>query len=152
MKNTSLSSKLAQLMILLVLSPALGFDFIYFLQQWPGSLCDTMKSCCYPTTGKPPADFRIHGLWPNNADGTYLSFYKPEDAFDITKKHGTCSESVLDQRQYFETALCLKREVDLLGVLQVACKPHGGASSFCGGDNSPVSVEYMGPALRPIAK
>lgn len=39
--------------------------------QWPGSYCDTMTSCCYPTTGKPAADFGIHGLWPNYNDGTY---------------------------------------------------------------------------------
>ena len=40
--------------------------------QWPGSYCDSdKKSCCYPTTGKPAADFGIHGLWPNYKDGSY---------------------------------------------------------------------------------
>jgi ribonuclease T2 len=35
--------------------------------QWPGSFCDTRQGCCFPDTGKPAADFGIHGLWPNYA-------------------------------------------------------------------------------------
>lgn len=32
--------------------------------QWPGSLCDSKKRCCFQDTGKPAAEFGIHGLWP----------------------------------------------------------------------------------------
>lgn len=105
------------------------FDFFYFVQQWPGSYCDTKQSCCYPTTGKPDADFGIHGLWPNYKDGSYPSNCDRDRPFDSSEisdlnsqlqtewptlscpsgtgmkfwehewdKHGTCSESVLDQR------------------------------------------------------
>ncbi|CAN1187830.1 Ribonuclease 1, partial [Linum perenne] len=55
------------------LSVSKDFDFFYFVQQWPGSYCDSQQKCCYPTTGKPSADFGIHGLWPNYQDGTYPS-------------------------------------------------------------------------------
>ncbi|CAL5071627.1 unnamed protein product [Urochloa decumbens] len=55
------------LSLLAVSSAAERFDFFYFVQQWPGSFCDTSRGCCFPDTGKPAADFGIHGLWPNYA-------------------------------------------------------------------------------------
>ena len=36
------------------------------------------------------------------------------------EKHGTCSESELDQREYFEAALKLKEKVNLLQILKKA--------------------------------
>ncbi|XP_062161493.1 extracellular ribonuclease LE-like [Alnus glutinosa] len=126
-----------------------GFDFFYFVQQWPGSYCDTKQSCCYPTTGKPETDFGIHGLWPNYNDGSYPSNCDPDSPFHQSEisdlisrmqtswpslacpssngsafwsheweKHGTCSESDLDQHGYFEAALSLKDKVDLLQILK----------------------------------
>ncbi|XP_062190097.1 ribonuclease 1-like [Phragmites australis] len=56
------------LSLLAVSSTAEEFDFFYFVQQWPGSFCDTWRGCCFPDTGKPAADFGIHGLWPNYAE------------------------------------------------------------------------------------
>ncbi|XP_058772449.1 ribonuclease 1-like [Vicia villosa] len=67
---------------ILCLSQQQDFDFFYFVQQWPGSFCDSQKSCCYPTSGKPAADFSIHGLWPNYKDGTYPSNCDPNSPFD----------------------------------------------------------------------
>ncbi|KAA0034420.1 hypothetical protein IC582_023059 [Cucumis melo] len=130
---------------------AQDFDFFYFVQNWPGSYCDTERSCCYPRTGKPSADFKIHGLWPNYNDGTYPSNCDPSSPFDRTQisdlvssmeknwpslacpssdntkfwshewnKHGTCSESVLDQYEYFETTLNLKAQANILQALQTA--------------------------------
>lgn len=127
---------------------ARDFDFFYFVQQWPGSYCDTKKSCCYPTIGKPDSDFGIHGLWPNYKDGSYPSNCDPDSPFNPSEisdlsgrmrkswpslacpssnglgfwtheweKHGTCSESVLDQRAYFQAALDLKKQADLLKFL-----------------------------------
>ncbi|CAH8382488.1 unnamed protein product [Eruca vesicaria subsp. sativa] len=125
-----------------------GFDFFYFVLQWPGAYCDTNRACCYPTTGKPAADFGIHGLWPNYNDGSYPSNCDPDSEFDPSKisdlvstlqtkwptlacpsnegfkfweheweKHGTCSESVMDQREYFEHTLELRDKINLLQIL-----------------------------------
>ncbi|XP_058096467.1 ribonuclease 3-like [Magnolia sinica] len=137
--------------LLVILSAAQDFDFFYFVQQWPGSHCDTRRSCCYPTTGKPAADFSIHGLWPNYNDGSYPSNCDFESRFDPSEiedlicemqtdwptlacpsnsgikfwshewqKHGTCSESVLDQHGYFQAALNLKKQANLLQILMDA--------------------------------
>ncbi|KAF3431469.1 hypothetical protein FNV43_RR26200 [Rhamnella rubrinervis] len=145
-----------------VLCVSQDFDFFYFVQQWPGSYCDTQQSCCYPTTGKPAADFGIHGLWPNRNDGSYPSNCDSSKPFDQSQisdltssmqknwptlacpsgngikfwshewdKHGTCSESVLDQHGYFQAALSLKKQVNLLQILQSAgIKPNGDSYSL----------------------
>lgn len=137
---------------------AKDFDFFYFVQQWPGSYCNTRRSCCYPTTGKPEADFGIHGLWPNYNSGAYPSNCDPDSPFQFSaiadlidsmrkewptlacpssdgnhfwghewEKHGTCSESLLDQHAYFESALSLKKKTNLLQILKSAgIKPDGG--------------------------
>ncbi|KAK1283463.1 hypothetical protein QJS10_CPB21g00635 [Acorus calamus] len=144
------------------ISTGQDFDFFYFVQQWPGSYCDTKQSCCYPTTGKPEADFSIHGLWPNYNDGSYPSNCDPDSPFDSSKisnlipkmqsdwptlacpsgdglkfwkheweKHGTCSESELDHHAYFETALKLKDQLNLLQVLKSSgIEPDGGFYSL----------------------
>ncbi|KAL5553856.1 hypothetical protein UlMin_041257 [Ulmus minor] len=121
--------KLLIIQYLSALCVAQDFDFFYFVQQWPGAYCDTKQSCCYPKTGKPAADFSIHGLWPNNKDGSWPSNCDPDSVFDRSElseimsslqqdwpslscpssngfrfwsheweKHGTCSESEMDQR------------------------------------------------------
>ncbi|KAI3730765.1 hypothetical protein L1987_61942 [Smallanthus sonchifolius] len=72
---------------LLVLSASQDFDFFYFVQQWPGSYCDTKHGCCYPRTGKPASDFGIHGLWPNRNDGSYPSNCDSSNPFDASKDH-----------------------------------------------------------------
>ncbi|KAK3421905.1 ribonuclease 1 [Eucalyptus grandis] len=145
----SIVISLLLLQCLAVLVASQSFDFFYFVQQWPGSYCDTERSCCYPTTGKPAADFGIHGLWPNHDDGSYPSNCDPNSPFNPSEvsdlkssmqknwptlacpsgdgqkfwsheweKHGTCSESVLDQHAYFELALSLKQKANLLQALK----------------------------------
>ncbi|XP_022889019.1 extracellular ribonuclease LE-like [Olea europaea var. sylvestris] len=147
--DSSIAVKFLLLQCLLVLCVAQDFDFFYFVQQWPGSYCDTKQSCCYPTTGKPSTDFGIHGLWPNNNDGSYPSDCDSSNRYDQRKisdlisrmqqswptlacpsnsgssfwsheweKHGTCSESVLDQHGYFKTALDLGAQINLLQILR----------------------------------
>ncbi|KAL1365777.1 hypothetical protein HN51_013754 [Arachis hypogaea] len=154
--------KLVVLQYLAVVCVSQDFDFFYFVQQWPGSYCDTKSSCCYPTSGKPAADFGIHGLWPNNNDGSYPSNCDSNNAFQPSlvsdlrsslqrnwatlacpsgngiefwshewEKHGTCSESILEQHDYFQTALNLKQRANILRVLTNAgIAPNGNAYSL----------------------
>ncbi|CAL9162660.1 unnamed protein product, partial [Musa hybrid cultivar] len=161
-RNPPAVSLLLPLLAVATTSLAQDFDFFYFVLQWPGSYCDTAKSCCYPTSGKPAADFGIHGLWPNYNDGSYPSNCDPNNPYDASKvrdllstmrqkwptlacpssdgtqfwtheweKHGTCSESVLDQHGYFQAALKLKKQVDVLRILQDAgIQPDGGDYSL----------------------
>ncbi|RZC80170.1 hypothetical protein C5167_042745 [Papaver somniferum] len=147
------------------------FDFFYFVQSvsinnsitsfylcllkdllcymcWPGSYCDTKRGCCFPSTGKPRADFGIHGLWPNYKDGSYPSCCDRDSLYDPSvtsngiykktgqrlpvngdafwghewNKHGTCSESCLNQHDYFASALKLKRKINLLRILANSVK------------------------------
>ncbi|XP_009360332.2 ribonuclease 3 [Pyrus x bretschneideri] len=149
--NTLILIKLLIIQYLSVLCVSQDFDFFYFVQQWPGAYCDTKHTCCYPKSGKPTADFGIHGLWPNYKDGGYPSNCDPDSVFDKSQiselltslnknwpslscpssngyrfwsheweKHGTCSESELDQKEYFEAALKLREKVKLLQILKNA--------------------------------
>ncbi|KAJ7547134.1 hypothetical protein O6H91_08G071100 [Diphasiastrum complanatum] len=136
--------------------------FYYFVLEWPGSYCDTWSRCCYPKTGKPAADFSIHGLWPDYNNGGWPSYCDQRNRFDpslITdleedlttywsslscpssnshsfwahewNKHGTCTESTLDQHAYFQAAIRLRERIDLLGALQSAgIHPDGGRYSL----------------------
>ncbi|GLJ44074.1 hypothetical protein SUGI_0919230 [Cryptomeria japonica] len=136
---------------------ASSFDFYYFVQQWPGSYCGTRRGCCNPLTGKPASDFSIHGLWPNYKTGKWPQFCNPSDEFDFSEisdlvgelnsywgslscpssdghtfwgheweKHGTCSLN-LNQHDYFQKALSLRRKIDLLTALKSAgIRPDGG--------------------------
>ncbi|MED6130503.1 Ribonuclease pancreatic beta-type [Stylosanthes scabra] len=153
---------LLQCVLTLQLCASQDFDFFYFVQQWPGSYCDTQQSCCYPTTGKPDADFGIHGLWPNYNDGSYPSNCDSSNPFQQSQvsdlistmqkewptlacpsgngiqfwthewdKHGTCSESILNQHDYFAAALNLKQKANLLQALTSAgINPDGGSYSL----------------------
>ncbi|KAG8079632.1 hypothetical protein GUJ93_ZPchr0007g6261 [Zizania palustris] len=63
-----LAAAVGVLLISLALaSSATDFDFFYHVQQWPGSYCNTKNGCCIPDGGNPPADFTLHGLWPQYA-------------------------------------------------------------------------------------
>ncbi|GMJ05667.1 RIBONUCLEASE 1, ribonuclease 1 [Hibiscus trionum] len=91
------------LQYLAVLCVSQDFDFFYFVQQWPGSYCDSGKSsCCYPTTGKPAADFGIHGLWPNYNDGSYPQNCDPNNPFDESK----ISDLISNMRRNWPTLAC----------------------------------------------
>ncbi|XP_020236758.1 ribonuclease 1 isoform X2 [Cajanus cajan] len=161
-KGSTLTKLLLLLNISLVLCASEDFDFFYFVQQWPGSYCDTQKTCCYPTTGKPDADFGIHGLWPNYNDGSYPSNCDPNNPFQESEisdlksslqsnwptlacpsgdgiqfwthewdKHGTCSESVLKQHDYFQAGLSLREKTNLLKALNSAgIQPDGQSYSL----------------------
>ncbi|CAN6206181.1 unnamed protein product [Urochloa humidicola] len=69
--------------VLAVSSTAEKFDFFYLVQQWPGSFCDTRQGCCFPDTGKPAADFGIHGMWPNYANCRRGGHHHQQDDEDL---------------------------------------------------------------------
>ncbi|CAN0923650.1 Extracellular ribonuclease LE [Linum grandiflorum] len=105
MKSVAMNILLLQALVSLALtglSVSKDFDFFYFVQQWPGSYCDTQKSCCYPTTGKPDADFGIHGLWPNYADGTYPSNCDTSNPFVQSK----VSDLISSMQKNWPTLAC----------------------------------------------
>ncbi|GLJ26157.1 hypothetical protein SUGI_0501560 [Cryptomeria japonica] len=124
------------------------FDFYYFVQEWPGSYCDTHRKCCFPKIGIPSSDFHIHGLWPNMEDGSWPQYCSPHSHFDFSQvadlegelekewaslqcpsnnghkfwaheweRHGSCALN-LKEHDYFNSTLALKKQMDILGVLE----------------------------------
>ncbi|TVU05734.1 hypothetical protein EJB05_48915 [Eragrostis curvula] len=100
------SSRLSLALLLVLgaagLCAAQDYDFFYLVLQWPGSYCDTKQSCCYPKSGKPVADFGIHGLWPNRNDGSYPQNCNPGDEFDPSK----VSDLLSSMRTHWPTLAC----------------------------------------------
>ncbi|RLN35699.1 Ribonuclease 1 [Panicum miliaceum] len=72
--------------------------------QWPGSYCDTEAGCCFPGDGKPPADFGIHGLWPNYAA------CRPDAA---TPNRTSCWPDFCNATDTLNTSLITDMEADL---------------------------------------
>ncbi|KMT07054.1 hypothetical protein BVRB_6g153830 [Beta vulgaris subsp. vulgaris] len=146
---SSILLKLSLMLSLALVALANSGDFhlFYFVQQWLGSYCDQhAEKCCYPPSGKPPADFSIEGLWPYFNDGSFPyncgggnfneallkpmqdslrrewpSFTCPQIGRKFWvhewNKHGTCSKTVLGEVAYFQAALNLKNKVRLLQAL-----------------------------------
>ncbi|XP_051146140.1 intracellular ribonuclease LX-like [Andrographis paniculata] len=135
--------KLLVAQCLFLLCSSQDFDFFYFVQQWPASYCDSRRSCCYPTTGKPAEDFSIHGLWPNYNSGQWPHDCDREASLEESQISDLKSKmekdwptlacpsadgmkfwghewskhgtcSSLRQHAYFEAALNLKHKANLL--------------------------------------
>ncbi|KAL6190063.1 hypothetical protein ACLB2K_036463 [Fragaria x ananassa] len=70
---------------LAILGASQEYDFLYLVQQWPGSYSGTQHACCYPTTGKPAQDFIISGFWPSFNNGSIPTYCDPSNHFNETK-------------------------------------------------------------------
>ncbi|CAO2829579.1 unnamed protein product [Amaranthus hypochondriacus] len=124
-----------------------GLRAYYLVQQWLGSYCNQAGTrCCYPPTGKPSPDFTIDGLWPYFNDGNF-AYNCGNDNYDVARikplqerlrvawpsftcpqigrkfwvhewnKHGTCTKSNLGEIEYLETAMSLKKKMNLYQAL-----------------------------------
>ncbi|KAM9999086.1 hypothetical protein ACTFIZ_002661 [Dictyostelium cf. discoideum] len=119
------------------------FDFYLFVQQWIYSYCDS-QTCIQ---NKEREAFTIHGLWPENSDGSYPSFCSGpsfnvnaiqdlEDQLNFDwpsltgpntdfwthefSKHGTCSITgpITDIHDYFATGIKLYTEFNITAALE----------------------------------
>ncbi|KAK4481593.1 hypothetical protein RD792_012495 [Penstemon davidsonii] len=86
---------------------------------WPNYKDGSYPSNCDPGSNFDPSKIsnltqRLQRDWPTLAcpSGDGLQFWAHE-----WSKHGTCSESILNQNEYFSTALNLKERVNLLQIL-----------------------------------
>ncbi len=93
------------------------FDYFLLDMPWGPAFCSSIKDVS--ASCRPQAGFAVHGLWPQNNDGTWPQFCAPTPAssdlarnLDITPdmdliqhewtKHGTCSG--LADGPYFQAA------------------------------------------------
>merc|ERR1711991_646338 len=116
-----------------------SFDFLLFVQQWPGTLWNTAP--------KGVDGFTIHGLWPNNNDTGGPSFctsatFDPSEVSSLLdelnvqwpsnqgdneafwaheyEKHGTCAAvlpSLKTEYDFFSSVLQLNTKYDLISAL-----------------------------------
>lgn len=117
-----------------------SYDYNGLVIEWKPTDC-MLYNC---TAGYLSTDFNIHGLWPNNWDGTYPSFCS-NASFGITpqtqnllmtcwlsyngdpttfwehewSKHGTCVSPTVDCNTYFNTTANLYLTRNVLKTLNV---------------------------------
>ncbi|XP_011071277.1 ribonuclease 1-like [Sesamum indicum] len=100
---------------------------------WPNYNDGSYPSNCDPENQFDPSKIsdlsrRMQTDWPSLAcpSSDSLSFWAHE-----WDKHGTCSQSVLGQHDYFATALNLKQQLNLLQILgDAGIEPNGGVYSL----------------------
>ncbi|KAK9819716.1 hypothetical protein WJX72_001609 [[Myrmecia] bisecta] len=125
-------------------SMASAEPFFYLVRQWPTTACE-MYHCQDPPQG---LGFSIHGLWPNNDDGTFPSFcsrkkFRRSDLGELIddmnkywpsvkgsnevfwthewEKHGTCAGPQLPtEHEYFAAALQLHKTLNIEDGLSAA--------------------------------
>jgi len=130
------------LFILLTVSYSIpNWDYLLFVQVWPGSWITNQNSNFNNTY------FTIHGIWPQYYNNTwpqfcdkeqfnftaiqnirkYLEIYwtnfeKPEELWvHEFKKHATCAENdplLATEYQFFSTGLALRNRYDLYNILK----------------------------------
>lgn len=116
----------------------LGFDYLMLARQWPPSFCET-TTCSQNTYNL----FTIHGLWPNNNDGSSPANCPSNVEFDVDllpaelrgrmscvwrsfkgsnagfwgyewDKHGTCALPLFPSAPaYFQAGVALDEQYDL---------------------------------------
>ncbi|GAU43999.1 hypothetical protein TSUD_91780 [Trifolium subterraneum] len=121
------------------------YDYLLMSLQWPPTVC---KGGCPGKTF--PNKFLIHGLWPTNTSKPYPEFFSKDPAHAYHKmsssleaqlqkdwpnlltgtdedfwtnewsKHGTCSLDKFSQEEYFELALKIRKNIDILALLNNA--------------------------------
>ncbi|EGG20320.1 ribonuclease T2 [Cavenderia fasciculata] len=143
------------------------FDFYLFVTQWIYSYC-TQGQKCLPS--KIRSAFTIHGLWPNNNNGTYPSFckgasYSSSAIQDILveldqdwpslfalnnndfwdhewTKHGTCSVvgPITDQYDYFAASIKTLYNHNITLALE--------ESNIYPSDTQPVNIQSFSDAIQ----
>lgn len=129
--------------LLFILAGAFSYDYNGLVTEWKPTQCK-LNSC---VAGYQSTDFNIHGMWPNNWDGTYPSFCSsvPYAISNATSqllltcwvsyngppqtfwehewtKHGTCVSPTISPDTYFNTTANLylnKAILKILGVYNV---------------------------------
>nr|ABY65900.1 S-RNase [Prunus pseudocerasus] len=125
-----------------------SYDYFQFVQQWPPTNCKVRgKPCSKP---RPLQYFTIHGLWPSNYSNPTMpsncnglkfedrkvypqlrsklkrSWPDVESGNDTKfwesewNKHGTCSEQILNQIQYFERSHEMWNSFNITHILKNA--------------------------------
>lgn len=122
---------------------ATDFDYFYLVRQWPATFCRE-HTCRYMEPHK--GAFTIHGLWPDNGNGSWPEFCDRTSKLDMRgladlqaamqlywpsfgmtnvafwqhewSRHGTCSSPWLKtQHEFFGSVLALHRELNLEDAL-----------------------------------
>lgn len=126
--------------IFFIIAVVFAYDYNALMVEWKPTMCKLNN--CIP--GYLSTDFNIHGLWPNNWNGTYPQFCANE-TFSITpqteallnqywlsysgasqtfwehewSKHGTCVSPAVTCNTYFNTTVNLYITRNLLKTLSI---------------------------------
>lgn len=116
------------------------YDYNLLTIEWKPTDCLVEQCPSYYLS----ENFNIHGLWPNNKDGTWPSYCNSHYDFSVNSqtkaelenywksyngnptpfwqhewtKHGTCVTPAVDPDTYFQTTVSLFKNLDLLNTLK----------------------------------